>query len=91
MTIKKFSLQDLRFCNRLAHTIPTDVYIGTGCFDGTFSLQVIPDSKPDQVALRCVASVLQKPFKEEIEQLQQQDIIRPLGMSEMAEWCSSLY
>ena len=33
-----------------------------GCFDGTFSLQLKPDSKPYQVPLRHVAYMLQKPF-----------------------------
>ena len=30
-----------------------------------------------------------KPFKEELEQLQKMDIITPLGVDEMAEWCNS--
>ena len=32
---------------------------------------------------------LQKPFKDELERLQQQDIIAPLGVDEMPEWCNS--
>ena len=32
---------------------------------------------------------LQKPFKEELECLQKMDIITPLGVDEMAEWCNS--
>ena len=38
---------------------------GIGSFDGMFSLQVKPDSKPYQAPPRCVAYALQKPFKEE--------------------------
>ena len=54
-----------------------------------FSLQVKPDSKPYQVSPKHVAYALQKLFKEELEILQQQDIIIPLGVDEMAEWCNS--
>ena len=52
-------------------------------------LQVKPDSKPYHAPLRLVAYVLQKPFKQELEWFQQQDIIRPLGMDETVEWCYS--
>ena len=45
--------------------------------------------KPYQVPLRCVAYALQKPFEEELEQLQKEDIIAPLGMDEISEWCNS--
>ena len=44
-----------------------DVFTGIGCFDGMFSLQVKPVSKPYQVCLRHVGYALQKPFKEELE------------------------
>ena len=36
-----------------------------------------------------MAYVLQKPFKEELEWLQELDIIAPLGIDEMAKWCNS--
>ena len=36
-----------------------------------------------------MAYALQKPFKEELEHLQELDIIVPLGVDEMAEWCNS--
>ena len=62
-----------------------DVLNGIGCFDGMFSLQVKSGSKPYQVPLRHMAYALQKPFKEELERLQQQDIIKPLGLDEMAK------
>ena len=32
-----------------------EVFTGISCFDGTFSLQVKPDSKPYQAPPRCVA------------------------------------
>ena len=47
------------------------------------------DSKLYQVPLRCVAYVLQKLFKEELDCLQKLGIITPLGVDEMAEWCNS--
>ena len=47
-----------------------DVFNGIRCFDGTFSLQMKPDSKPCQSPMRCMAYALQKPFKEELERLQ---------------------
>ena len=36
-----------------------------------------------------MAYTLKKPFEEELEQLQKQDIITPLGIDETAEWCNS--
>ena len=65
------------------------MFNGIGCFEGTFPLQLKPDSKPYQVPPRHVAYALQKLFKEELEWLQEQDIIAPLGVDEMAEWCNS--
>ena len=59
------------------------------CFDGMFSLQVKPDSKPYQAPPRHILYVLQKPFQEELEGLQQQDIITPLGVDEIVKWCNS--
>ena len=38
-----------------------------GCFDGTFSLQVKPDSKQYQAPPSCAGYALQKPFREELE------------------------
>ena len=71
------------------HNTFGDVFNGIGCFEGTFSLQLKPDSKPHQVPPRCVVYVLQKPFKEELEYLQKRDIITPLGVDEMVEWYNS--
>ena len=48
-------------------------------------LQVTPDRKSYQTPLRYVANALQKPFKEGLEHLQQQDIIILLGMDETVE------
>ena len=66
-----------------------NMFNGIRCFKGTYCLWVKPDSKPYQAPLRCIAYVLQKPFKEELEHLQELDIIAHLGVDEMAEWCNS--
>ena len=71
------------------HKTYGNVFNGIGCFECTFSLQLKPDRKPYQVPPRCMAYALQKPFKEELKLLQELDIIAPLGVDEMAEWCNS--
>ena len=60
-----------------------DVFTGIECFDGMFSLQVKPDSKPCQAPPWCIAYALQKPFKEELGRIQQQGIITPSGIDEI--------
>ena len=60
------------------HTRFGDVFNGIGCFEGTFSLQLKPDSKPYQAPPRHVAYVLKETFKEELRCLQEMDIIMPL-------------
>ena len=66
-----------------------NVFNGIGCFKGTFSLQLKPDSKPYLAPPRHVAYALQKPFKEELRCLQEIDIITLLGVDETSEWCNS--
>ena len=66
-----------------------NVFNGIGCFEGRFSLQLKPDSKPYQAPLRHVAYALEKPFMDELDQLQKLDIITPLGVDETPEWCNS--
>ena len=36
-----------------------------------------------------MADAFQKPFKEELQQLQKMDIITPVGADKTAEWCNS--
>ena len=69
------------------HTEFDNIFNGIWCFKGTFSLQLKHDSRPYQAPPRHVAYVLQKPFKDELDQLQQMDVITPLGV--IAEWCNS--
>ena len=66
-----------------------NVFNSIGHFEGTFSLLLKPNSKPYQVPPRQVAYALQKPFKEDLEYLQEMDIITPLEVDKMEEWCNS--
>ena len=66
-----------------------NIFNSIGCFEGTFSLQLKPDSKPYQAPPMCVAYALQKLFKEELEHLHGMDIITSLVVDKMAEWCNS--
>ena len=50
-----------------------DVFNGSGCFKGTFLLQLKPDSKLYQAPPRHVVYALQNPFKEELEHLQRME------------------
>ena len=83
---------DKRKCAELTQQIHKEfdnVFNGIGCFEGIFLLQLKPDSRPYQVPPRCVAYVLQKPFKDKLDRLQQLDIITQLEVDEMSEWCNS--
>ena len=71
------------------HNVFDNVLNGIGCFEGTFSLQLKPDSKPYQMPPRHIAYVLQKLFKDDLDWLQKLDIITPLGVDETVEWCNS--
>ena len=71
------------------HNTFGDVFSGIGCFEDTFSLQLKPDSKLYQAPMRHVEYALQKPLKEELLHLQRMDIITPLGVDELEEWCNS--
>ena len=55
--------------SQIIHNVFHNVFNGIGCFGGTFSLQLKPGSKPYQVPPRHVAYILQKPFKDELDQL----------------------
>ena len=66
-----------------------DAFNGIGCIEGTFTLQLNPDTKPVQAPPRCMAYAPQKPSQEELERLRKQDIIAPLGIDEISEWCNS--
>ena len=83
---------DRRKSAKLTHQIHMEfdnVFNGIGYFEGTFSLQLKPDSRPYQSPLRHVSYVLQKPVKDKLDRLQQLDIITLLGADKTAEWCNS--
>ena len=52
------------------HNIFNNVFNAIGCFQGTFSLQLKPNSKPYQAPPRHATYVLQRPFKKELDWLQ---------------------
>ena len=71
-----------------------EVLNGIRCFDGTFSLQVKPNSKLYQAPIQWVAYALQKAFEKELKTLQQQDMMTPLVVDETQQdgtialnWC----
>ena len=49
------------------HETYGEVFNSLGCFEGPLSLQLKPDSKPYQTPRKCMAYVLQKPFKKELQ------------------------
>ena len=67
----------------------SDVLSGTGCFEGTFILQVKEGSKPYEAAPRRVACALQEPVKKELDRLQRQQVIVPLAVDKTSGWCNS--
>ena len=71
------------------HTRFGNIFNGIGCFKGTFSLQLKPDSKPFQAPPRCVAYALWEPFKKELRCLQEMVIITQLGIDKTLEWRNS--
>ena len=65
------------------------IFSGIGYFEDMFSLQVKETSWPYQASLE--GSICSpRPLKEELERLQKQQIIVPLGMTATSGWCNSL-
>ena len=64
--------------------------MGIGCFKGTFSLQVKPDSKPYQAPTDVWHMHHKNHLMGQLEKLQRQDIITPLGVDESVEWYKAL-
>ena len=61
------------------------IFSGIGCFEETSILQVKEGIQPYQVPPRRIACSLQKPLKEELEMLQRQQVIVPLGVAETSK------
>ena len=47
------------------------------------------NTDPYQVSQRCIAYVLQEPFKKDLERVEYYWILAPLGVDKTAEWCNS--
>ena len=58
------------------------------CIEGTFSLQVKEGSNSYQEPPRRLAYALQKQLNEELEELQKQQTVIPLGIDKMSECCN---
>ena len=63
------------------------IFSGIECFEGTFRLKVKDDSYLYLVSHRRVANVFQEPIKKDLDRLEKQQILVPLGMDETLEWC----
>ena len=71
------------------HNHSSDVFTGISCCECTFKLQVREGSCLYQTLLRRVAYALQGPLGEELDQLQKQQIIVPLGIDETSKLYNS--
>ena len=65
------------------------MFHGIGCFEGSFWLQFKPYNRPYQVPPRHVAYALKNCLRMNWVRLQQLDIITPLGVDKISEWCNS--
>ena len=75
------------------HKDHDDVFNDIGCFEVTFSLQLMPECTPFQAPPRHIIYALQKPFQDELERLQQ-GIITHLGSQQdigmVQHFCASV-
>ena len=73
----------------MIHNEFRDVFSGIGCFKGTFKLKLREASWLNQAPQRRMTYAFHELLKEELEKLQKQQIIVPLAVYEMSEWCKS--
>ena len=66
ISFQVLTMKATRKATQQIHKDFDDVFNGMQCFEGTFSLQLKPDSKSYQVPPRWVAYTFQKPFQEEV-------------------------
>ena len=67
----------------------SDVFIGIGCFRGTFLYRSKKDVKPYQVPPRCMGTCASRTFKKELEGLHEHKILVPLHVDNGTKWCNS--
>ena len=72
------------------HNTFSDFFQEFGALWGTFKLQAREGSWLYEASLRRMAYTLQEPLKKELEQLQEPQIIVPLGVDETSKWCNSV-
>ena len=77
--------------NTKVHNDYRIVVSGNWCLENMFSLQEMDSSQPYQVSPRTVAYALYEPLKQEVDKLQKQQLIVPLGLDETSEWCNSFF
>ena len=84
--------ENMKVSDKLPHSIHqefAEVFSGIRYSKGKLSFQEKDSMKPSQVTLSHVAYALQGPFKKELERLQKQQIIIPIGIIKPVEWCNS--
>ena len=69
------------------HDEYVDVFTSTGCLKSTFSLQVRDNVKSYQALMRHEAYCCKKHYKKELERQHHHQILVPLEVDKMAEWC----
>ena len=82
MAIKRAVMKARALLTQEIHNKFKVVFTVIGCFKGTYSLQVKEGVKPYQVPSRCITYVLQTPIRDELGQLQKQQLIIPLDVYE---------
>ena len=67
----------------------SNVFARIKCFKGTFSVQANDCEQPYQGLTRHESYTLQEPFRKELDRLQDQLILAPLGVNKTVEWHKS--
>ena len=83
------SILPKHYINKLSYYLLTYVSIDIGNFEGTFLLQVKDGAMPYLAPPQCVAYILQQPFRDEFDVLQNTTNIGPPPINETSEWYNS--
>lgn len=65
-----------------------DVFMGDGCLEGEYKIEIDNTVKPVQLPKRRVPVTMMKPLKEELQDLQRRGIIAPVERS--TNWISNM-